>query len=129
MTENQSSALVKNPNTKKALAVLQKYAKQEVQLKELKKQADDATELIKQAMIDSGITKVEVNTGNVTGFITLAERINYKAGEIDEVDDEFKRSALDTDKVKAHATLHGELPSGVEESRTQYIVKKFKVGE
>lgn len=129
MTENQSTALIKNPNTKKAIAVLQKFAKLETEYKSLEKESKLAAELIKQAMIDQGIEKVNIDTPGLTGFITLAERTNYKAEDLGEVDESYLKPALDTDKVKAQAILTGELPGGVTESKTQYIIKKFKVTE
>jgi hypothetical protein len=127
MTENQTNALVKNPNTKKAIATLQKFAKLEAEYKELEKESKSATELIKQAMIDGGVDKINIDTDGLTGFITLAERTNYKAEDIDEVAEEFTKPTLDTDKVKAQAVLTGALPAGVTESKTQYIIKKFKI--
>jgi hypothetical protein len=127
MTENQSNALIKNPNTKKALAVLTKFAKKEAEYKALEKESKEAAKLIQQSMIDNGITKVMLETGGITGYITLAERINYKVEDLDDVDDEFKKFTLDNDKVKAQATLTGKLPDGIEESRTHYIIKKFSV--
>lgn len=127
MTEKQTNALVKNPNTKKAIAVLQKFAIKEAEYKALEKESKQAAELIKQAMIDQGIEKVSIDMPGLTGFITLAERINYKAEDLEDVDEEYLKPALDTDKIKAQVTLTGELPDGVEESRTNYIIKKFKV--
>lgn len=127
MTANQSAILVKNPNTKKAMAVLSKFAKLETKYKEMEKEAKQATELIKEAMIAGGVDKVTVDMPGLTGYITLAERTNYKAENLDEVADDYKKLALDTDKVKAQAVLTGELPAGVVESKTQYITKKFKV--
>ena len=126
MTANQSNSLVKNPNTKKALAVLQKFATLETQYKSLEKDAKAATELIKEAMINQGVQKIDIDLPGLTGYITLAERTSYKAEDLEEVADEFKKPTLDTDKVKAQATLTGELPAGVVESKTQYITKKFK---
>lgn len=126
MTANQSTALAKNPNTKKAIAVLQKFAKKEAEFKALEKESKAAAELIKQAMIEQGITKIDVDLPDVTGYITLAERVSYKAEDLEAVSDEFLKPALDTDKVKAHAVLTGSLPEGIAESRSQYITKKFK---
>lgn len=126
MTANQSNILVKNPNTKKAVAVLQKYAQLEAQLKATKKEADEATELIKEAMVDAGVPKIEIDMPGLSGYITLAERTNYKAENIMEVEAKYLKSVLDTDKVKAQHTLTGNLPDGVSESKTQYITKKFK---
>lgn len=127
MTANQSNSLVKNPNTKKALAVLQKFATLETQYKALEKEAKAATKLIKEAMIAGGVNKIDIDLDNFTGYITLAERTSYKAEDINEVAAEYTKPTLDTDKVKAQATLTGELPAGVVEFKTQYITKKFKV--
>lgn len=129
MTSNQSNQLVKNPNTKKAIAVLQKFASVEATYKAAEKEAKEATELIKNAMIEAGVPRIEIDLPELTGYITLAERTNYKAEAITDVPIEYTKLALDTDKVKAQAVLTGQLPDGVVESKTQYITKKFKVVE
>jgi len=126
MTTNQSNQLAKNPNTKKAIAVLEKFAKLEAQYKAMEKESKEAAELIKQAMIDNNITKIEVDTDNYTGYITLAERVSYKADDIDLVSATFIKPTLDTTKVKSQMTLTGILPDGVTESLTQYITKRLK---
>lgn len=129
MTTNQSATIIKNPNTKKAVAALKKYAKLEVQLKAAEKEAKEANETIKQAMIDAGVERIEFDaelTG-ISGYITLASRKNYKVVDADELPDEFKTLSPDTAKIKAHETLTGELPAGVETSETQYITKKIKL--
>ena len=131
MTTNQSNALIKNPNTKKAVAILKRYAKAEATLKALEKEAKTANEEIKQAMIDQGVERIEFDpelTG-IKGYITLATRTNYKVADADELDDQFKTLSPDSAKIKAHATLTGELPAGVETSETQYITKKIEVTE
>lgn len=129
MTENQSNQLVKNPNTKKAIAVLQKFAAVESAYKAAEKEAKEATELIKQAMIDADVLKINIELPNLTGYITLAERTSYKAEDTMEVDVKYLKSVLDADKVKAEVTLTGELPDGVVESKTKFITKKFKTVE
>lgn len=131
MTNNQSNQLVKNPNTKKAMAILAKYANLESQLKEAEKEAKEASEQIKQAMIDQGVAKLEFEFPDIklTGYITLTERTNYGAIDINEVDEKYLKQVLDTNKVKAEVTLTGELPAGVVTSKTQYITKKFKAVE
>ena len=129
MTTNQSNAIIKNPNTKKAVAILKKYAKAEAQLKALEKEAKAANEDIKQAMIDQGVERIEFDpelTG-ISGYITLATRTNYKVLDPEELDDQFKTLSPDTAKIKAQHTLTGELPAGVETSETQYITKKIKL--
>lgn len=126
MTANQSALLVKNPHTKKAMAVLSKFAKLETKYKAAEKEAKEATKLIMEAMIAGGVNKVMVDLPGLTGYITLAERTNYRAEDLEQVAEEFLKPALDTDKVKAQAVLTGQLPTGVTESKTQYITKKFK---
>lgn len=127
MTANQSNQIVKNPNTKKAIAVLGRFAKLEAEYKALEKESKAAIEQIKEAMINQDVDKIEIDTPSVTGYITLAERTSYKAEDLDQVDDKYLKSTLDTAKVKAEAVLTGQLPNGVEESKTQYITKKLKV--
>lgn len=132
MTSNQSSILVKNPHTKKAMAVLTKFAEMETQLKAMEKEAKEATELIKEAMIAGGVERVVIDMPGWEGYITLAERTNYKLQEgvgIEAIPEQYSKRVLDTDKVKAEATLSGALPGGVVESKTQYITKKIKAVE
>lgn len=126
MTQNQSNQLAKSPNTKKAIAILEKFAKLEAEYKAMEKESKEAVELIKQVMIDNNITKIDIDTANYTGYITLAERTSYKADDIEAVDAKYLKSTLDTAKVKAETTLSGSLPAGVTESKTQYITKKLK---
>lgn len=129
MTTNQSAQIVKNPNTKKAIAVLQKFAAMEADYKAAKNKAEEATEHIKQAMIEAGVPRIEVDLPNLTGYITLAERTSYKAKDLSKVPSKYTKPTLDTEKVKAEAVLTGKLPFGVEETKTQYVTKKFKAVE
>jgi len=132
MTTNQSAILVKNPNTKKAMAVLTKFAQLEAEYKAVEKEAKQANELIKDAMIAGGVDRVEIDMPGWTGYITLAERTNYKLNEgvtVEELPEQYSKRVLDTDKVKAEKTLTGNLPAGVQESKTQYITKKIKAVE
>ena len=129
MTDKQSSMLVKNPQTKKAIAVLERFAKLESEYKALEKESKAATELIKDAMIEAGVNKIILDSDTLQGYITLAERTSYKLDEgvtIDEIPEQYSKRTLDTDKAKAQAVLTGELPAGVVESKTQYITKKLK---
>lgn len=129
MTTNQSAIIIKNPNTKKAIEALKKYAKLEIMLKAAEKDAKEANETLKQAMIDGGVDKItfDPELSGISGYITLATRKNYKVTDLNELDDQFKKLTADTDKIKAQHTLTGELPAGVETSETQYITKKIKL--
>jgi hypothetical protein len=117
MTQNQSNILAKSPETKKALAVLQKFAAQEKLFKELETKKKEAEATLLQAMIDNDIVKLDGDWG----YITKAVRKSYKGTNPD-----FMKSVLDTAKVSAHVTLNSQLPEGIEQSETQYITKRFK---
>jgi hypothetical protein len=127
MTESQMGLILKNPTTKKALVLMQKFAEMELQYKDLKKEAEEASETIKEAMIDHGIDKINIDIDGITGFITLATRTSYKAEDIESVDAQYIEPTLDTDKIKAQETLYGQIPAGVQKATTQYIIKKIKM--
>lgn len=131
MTANQSSALAKNPTTKKAIAVLTKFAAKESELKLLADEVKEAEEQIRDAMVEQGVTKLDIDLPNLTGYITLVNRTTYKAKDIEKVPAKFTKTVkqLDNDKVKAAAVLSDDLPKGVEKSVSTFITKKFKVVE
>lgn len=132
MTQNQSTILVNNPHTKKAMVVLTKFAEMETQLKAMEKEAKEATELIKEAMVAAGVERVVIDMPGWEGYITLAERTTYKLADgvtIDELPERYSKRVLDTDKVKAEAVLTGDLPAGVASNSTKYITKKIKAVE
>ena len=49
-------------------------------------------------MIDNNITKIDVDTDNYTGYITLAEQTRYKASDIKAVEAKYLKPTLDTAK-------------------------------
>lgn len=106
----------------KSLVALRKFAKAELALKELKAKHDAVIQQVQEAMEANGVQKISGDWG----YITLSERTNYKAEDIAAVAPEFTKATLDATKVKAHATLTGQLPAGVSESKTRYITKKLK---
>lgn len=126
MTQNQSAVLVNNPHTKKAVAVLTKFAKLESKYNAMQAEVREANELIKEAMISGGVDRITIDMPGWEGYITLAERTNYKTEDPNLVDMKYLKYTLDTNKVKAEAVLTGKLPGGVTESKTQYITKKLK---
>jgi len=117
MTNKQSDLLVQKPETKKALAVLQKFAEQEKAFKEMEVKKKEAEATLLEAMVANDIVKLEGDWG----YITKTVRKSYKGTNPD-----FMKSVLDTTKVSAQVTLTGELPEGVEQTETPYITKKFK---
>lgn len=122
MTSKQSDLLVQKPETKKALAVLQKFVKQEKAFKELEAQKKEAEATILEAMVAHDIVKLEGDWG----YITKAVRKSYKAEDIARISPEYLKKVLDTTKVSAQVTLSGALPEGIAQSETVYITKKFK---
>src|ERR1700749_1467581 len=105
MTTKQSDLLATKPETKKALAVLQKFAEQEKAFKELAAKKAEAEATILEAMVAHDVVKLEGDWG----YITKAVRKTYKGTNPD-----FMKSVLDTAKVSAHVALNGQLPEGVE---------------
>ena len=106
----------------KSLVALRKFVTAEAKLKELKIKHDEVIEQVRTTMEENGVERIDGDWG----YITLATRTTYKAGDLSEVDDIYLKSALDTTKVKAQAVLTGELPAGVTESTSNYITKKFR---
>lgn len=117
MTTKQSDLLATKPETKKALAVLQKFAEQEKAFKALEVSKKEAEATLLEAMVANDIVKLEGDWG----YITKAVRKTFKGSNPD-----YMKSVLDTTKVNAQLTLTGELPEGVEQSETQFLTKKFK---
>ena len=116
MTNNQSDILVTKPETKKALAVLQRFAEQEKAFKALEVAKKEAETTLLEAMIDNDVVKLEGDWG----YITRAVRRTFKGSN-----PEFMKTTLDTTKVGAYVTLNDQLPEGIEQSETNYITKKF----
>lgn len=117
MTNKQSDLLATKPETKKALAVLQRFAQQELEFKKLEVAKKEAEATLLEAMVANDIVKLEGDWG----YITKAVRRTFKG-----FNEEFTKTVLDTTKVAAHVTLTGTLPDGVEQSETAYITKRFK---
>jgi hypothetical protein len=120
MTDAQAIQLAKSPTTKKALAIINKFAQAEAAFKQLEVEKKEAEAKIIEAMDAHGIPKLEGDWGT----ITLAARKTFRA--IGEINDEFTKKAIDTKKVGAYYTLNGDLPVGVEVNETKYLVKKLK---
>ena len=106
----------------KSLNALRKFAATEARLKALKEKHDMIVSQVMVAMIENGVTRIDGDWG----YITLAERTNYRAKDINEVAEKYIKPSLDTAKVKAEVVLTGQLPTGIVESKTKYITKKFK---
>jgi hypothetical protein len=117
MTTKQSDLLATKPETKKALAVLQRFAQQELEFKKLEVAKREAEATLLEAMVANDIVKLEGDWG----YITKAVRKSYKG-----FNEDFTKVVLDTTKVAAQVTLTGQLPDGIEQSETPYITKKFK---
>lgn len=66
---------------------------------------------------------VSIKNDNFT--ISLVERTNYK-GNVNEVPTDMLKTSLDTTKVGNYVKLYGELPKGVEQSKTKYVSWRAK---
>lgn len=95
-----------------------------VALKDLEKDIKATWKHVEKAMIDNDVKSIKLNDNR--GSITIAERTNYKAADLDEVPKKFIKKALDTEKVKSYAVMMGELPKGISESHTKYLTKRIK---
>ena len=83
--------------------------------KELKEQ-------VFEAMVATDTKTVDTDSIRVT----VAERKNFKAEDIDKVPTDFIKFSLDTTRVNKHYKLYGELPEGVDMSETKYLLWKDK---
>jgi len=110
----------------KSLVAIKKFAKAEAQLKELKAEHDAIIDRLRVAMIEHVKNGGDRTLKGDWGSITLAERTTYSTDDIDQVPLNLTKRVLDTGKVKAQAVLNGVLPSGISESKTQYITKRLK---
>lgn len=66
---------------------------------------------------------VSIKNDNFT--ISLVERTNYK-GNVNEVPTDMLKTSLDTTKVGNYVKLYGELPKGVEQSKTKFVSWRAK---
>ena len=101
-------------NALKALESTEAY-KQFIDIeKKVKDIRADIKDGAKEYLEKSGEKTVE----NDIAKITLVERRNFKAQDIPQ---EFIKVSLDTAKVGKHYDLYGELPKGVEMTKTKYV--------
>lgn len=77
---------------------------------------------VEQQMIENNIKSIKGDWGS----LTIAERTNYKAEDLEAVPRKFIKRTLDTTKVGAAAKLEGKLPKGITSSKTQYLTKRLK---
>jgi predicted metal-dependent peptidase len=104
-------------------AVLQRDFEEQVKtLKETETKLKATWKNVETAMIENNVKSIKGEWGS----ITIADRTNYKASDLEEVPRKFIKKALDTKKVQAHQDLTGELPKGVTESHTKYLTKRIK---
>lgn len=144
MTTKQSDLLATKPETKKALAILKKFASEEKTFKELELKKKEAEATLLEAMVANDIVKLEGDWGYITKAVrkSFSTEVDFKEifneifhflathSSADTIALEnklkFVKLSLDTTKVNAHTTLTGQLPEGVTQNETPYITKKFK---
>ena len=105
-----------------AVALQQEIADKVAELKEVQSKIDDTWKSVEKQMIDNNIKSVKGEWGS----LTIAERTNYKAEDIDLVPKKFIKKTLDTKKVSAAEQLTGELPKGITASQTKFLTKRLK---
>ena len=93
------------------------------QLMEVQSKASDVWKKLEARMIDAGVKTIKVTEGPIVGSITIAERDNFKAVDLDAVPRKFVKKALDTTKVSSYYTLEGKLPAGIDHTTTKYLTK------
>lgn len=89
--------------------------------KRLAEQEQDLKAELMEAMEKHNIVSIK----NDMYSITRAERTSYKA-DVEEIDPQFTKLAMDTTKVSNYKKLYGELPENITETITPYIVWRIK---
>lgn len=105
-----------------AIASLPEVQKLEQARREINAASADFWKDIETKMVDNGIKSVKGNWG----YVTIAERTDYKAEDLSAVPMKFITKVLDTKKVGAFAKLTGKPPKGVTKSTKLYLTKKIK---
>lgn len=80
-------------------------------------------QVIEDQMINNNIKSIK----DWWGSLTIAERTNYKAPNIDDVPPRFIKKALDTTKISAEFKLKNKLPKGIESSQSLFLQKRIKL--
>lgn len=92
------------------------------ELKDAETQIKATWKQVESVMIEHDIKSIKGDWGS----ITIAERTNYKAEDLDAVPSKFLKKALDTNKIAAAFKLENKLPKGITTSVTQYLTKRIK---
>lgn len=87
--------------------------------KRAQEQLDAAWQLVKDQMVERGMTSVKGDWGAVL----TAERINWKI--TDQIDEYYTKRVADTKKLAA-AFAANELPAGADFTTTIYVTKRLK---
>lgn len=87
---------------------------------ELKKQIKQYEKEIKDDLLDAMMKYNIPSIKHEDYIITLDKRTSY-TGNLDEIEDVYKKQSLDSAKITAHATLYGSLPANIEEKSTHFI--------
>jgi hypothetical protein len=92
------------------------------QMKAYEKNSKILWSTVEEQMIKHDVKSIKGDWGS----ITIAERTNYTAEDIDAVPVKFIKKALDTTKIRAQSKLSGKLPRGITATSKQYLTKRIK---
>lgn len=90
--------------------------------KELDKYEKEIKEALQDAMQEYDIKKID----NDSYYVTLVDRITYKADDTSLVDPTLVKVVLDTKKAGEYEKLYGVLPNGVNKAKSSYIKMGIK---
>ena len=80
---------------------------------------------VEDQMISNGIKSIKGDWGS----LTIAERTDFKAIDINVVAPRFLKKTLDTTKIRAEFTLKKKLPTGIESTQKMFLQKRLKTNE
>lgn len=80
---------------------------------------------LESKMIEAGLKSVK----GKWGYVTIADRTDYKVADIELLPPKFIKKVADTDKIKNYYKLEGKLPKGVEMKHSQHLTKRIKSQE
>lgn len=113
--QNEVNLLQQSPEVVKYLQAVDKFKTRESLIRKT----------IQDQMEKNNIKKISGDWG----FMTIVEKANYKAPDLNAVPAKFIKKALDTTKVGAQFKLSGTLPKGVESNPSRSLMIKLKVDD
>lgn len=98
------------------------FIAKQAQLRDAQSKSSEIWKRIESQMIDNNIKSIKGDWGS----ITIAERDNFKASNLELVPRKFIKKTLDTTKISQFYKLEDKLPAGVEHTTSKYLTKRLK---